>query len=112
MCVPSAFGTAGNIVKIIDALDLKGYMSSTFDEGEVASWITDFWEVNNPTIIQAHEITSSALFLPRKRYPRPQRQTAALFRKVRFCPHRQSQRRKRAGLPTTSAKSATSRVTT
>jgi len=48
VCVPAAFGSAGNIVKIVDAFDLKRHMSPAFNEGKIASWITDFWKVNNP----------------------------------------------------------------
>jgi spore germination protein YaaH len=45
--VPAALGSTGNIVKIINALDLKGYMSPTFNVGEIAPWVTDFGEVDN-----------------------------------------------------------------
>ena len=48
VCVPAAFSSAGNIVKIVNALDLKRYMSPTLNEREIPSWIADFGEVNNP----------------------------------------------------------------
>lgn len=51
VCVPAALGSAGYIVKIINALDFKRYMSSAFNEGEIASWITDLGEIDNPAAV-------------------------------------------------------------
>jgi len=45
--VAAALGSAGNVVKIINALDLEGYMLPAFNEGKIASRIADLGEVNN-----------------------------------------------------------------
>jgi hypothetical protein len=50
VCVTSPLGSAGNVIEIINALDLKGHMPAPFNEREVAPWITDFWEVDNPAL--------------------------------------------------------------
>jgi len=47
VCVAATLRSAGNVVKIINALDLKGYMSPAFNERKIASWITDFRQLNN-----------------------------------------------------------------
>jgi hypothetical protein len=51
--VSATLGSAGNIVEIIDALDLKGHVSFAFNEGEIASWIIDFGEVDNSAFVQS-----------------------------------------------------------
>ena len=48
MCMAAALGSSWNVVKIINALDLKGHMSPAFNEREIAAWIADFGEVKNP----------------------------------------------------------------
>jgi len=57
--VPTALGAAGNIIKIVNALDVKGHMPPAFDKGEIASRISDFGKVNDLALCQAHEVSSS-----------------------------------------------------
>ena len=59
VCVATAVGSAGNVVKIINPLDVKGHMPPALDESKIASWITDFGEVNNPAVGQTHEFRES-----------------------------------------------------
>ena len=47
VCVTTPLGSSGNVIKIINTLDLKGHMSPPFNEGKIAPWITDFGQVNN-----------------------------------------------------------------
>ena len=53
VCVSAALGPARNVVEIIDPLDLKGHVSLPFNKGEIASWIIDFGEVDNPAFVQS-----------------------------------------------------------
>jgi hypothetical protein len=48
VCVTTPLGSPGNVVEIINALDLKWNMPPAFNECEIASWIADFGQVNNP----------------------------------------------------------------
>jgi len=57
--VPAALGPAGNVIKIVNALDLEGDMPAAFDEREIASRFIDFGEINHLAFGQAHEVTSS-----------------------------------------------------
>jgi len=61
VCMAAALGSARYVVKIINAFDLKGHMPPAFNEREIASWIADFGEVNDPTFGQTHELRSSSL---------------------------------------------------
>ena len=63
VCVPTALRAARNVIKIINALDLKGYMAPSFNKREVASWISNLREINNSAFGQTHELTSSTLVL-------------------------------------------------
>ena len=56
----AAFGSAGNVIKIIDALDFKGDMAAAFDEGEVAPRLIDLGQVDHLAFGQAHEFISSS----------------------------------------------------
>ena len=47
VCMPTALRAARNVIKIINALDLKGYMAPSFNEREVASGIINLREINN-----------------------------------------------------------------
>ena len=57
--VPAALRSAGNVIKIVNALDVKGHMPAALDEGEIASRISDFGKVNDLALGQAHEVSSS-----------------------------------------------------
>jgi hypothetical protein len=46
----AALGSARNVVKIINTLDVKGDMASPLNECEVAPWVADFGEVNSPAL--------------------------------------------------------------
>src|ERR1700687_4598401 len=67
VCVAAALRSAWNIIKIVNALDLKGYMSPSFNEGKITSRIIDFGQINDPALGQTHEITSLTLRLFHKR---------------------------------------------
>ena len=57
----AAFGSAGDVIKIVNALNFKGDMPAAFNEREIASRLIDFGEINHLAFGQAHEFTSSAL---------------------------------------------------
>ena len=50
VCVTTPLGTSGNVIKIVNTLDLKGNVPPTFNERKIAPWITDFGQVNNPAL--------------------------------------------------------------
>lgn len=50
MCVTTPLGSAGNVVKIINALDVERHMSPAFNERKIAPWITYLGEVDNPAL--------------------------------------------------------------
>lgn len=50
VCMTAPLGSAGNVIEIINALDLKGHMPASFNERKTAPWITDFGQVNNPAL--------------------------------------------------------------
>ena len=52
VCVPTTLRATGNVIKIINALDLKGYMAPRFDECEISSWISDFRKINDSAFRQ------------------------------------------------------------
>ena len=66
--VAAALGPAGNIIEVINAFDVKGYVPPAFDEGEVAAWIADFRKVNNSAFGETHELEFSRLRVIFKRY--------------------------------------------
>lgn len=45
--VAAAFGPAGNVIKIIDALDFKWNMPAAFDEREISSRLINFWQIDH-----------------------------------------------------------------
>ena len=59
--VPAALGPAGNIIEIVDTLDVKGHMPASLDEGEIAAGIVESREVNDPALSETHEVSSSRL---------------------------------------------------
>ena len=50
VCVTTPLGSSGNVIQIINALNLKGHMPPSFNERKIAPWITDFGQVNNPAL--------------------------------------------------------------
>ena len=52
-------GSAGDVIKVIDAADIKRNMLLTLDEGQVAASVFDLWKLDNPAVTQEH----SFLFL-------------------------------------------------
>ena len=67
VCVTTSLGSSGNVIKIINAFNLKRYVSPTLDEGEVTSLIRDFGKVDNPAVAKTHGSTSSTVVLLLKR---------------------------------------------
>ena len=63
VCMPTALRAARNVIKIINALDLKGHMSPSFDEREISSRVNDLREINDSAFRKSHEPTSSILVL-------------------------------------------------
>lgn len=61
MSVTAALGSAGNVIKIVNALDFKGDMPPAFDEREIASRLIDFRQIEHLAVGQAHEFISSRL---------------------------------------------------
>jgi len=61
VCVAATFCSARNVVKIINTPDFKRNMPPAFDKSEIASWIADFRQVNNPAFGQTHELGFSSL---------------------------------------------------
>ncbi len=59
--VPAALRATGNIIEIVNALDVKGYMPATLDEREIAPGIVESREVNDLALGQTHEVSSSRL---------------------------------------------------
>ena len=59
--VSAALGSAGNIIKIVNALDVKGHMPPAFDKGEIAAGIVESRKVNDLALGQTHEVSSSRL---------------------------------------------------
>ena len=57
--VAAAFGTAGDVIKIVNALNFEGDMPAAFDEREIASRFIDFGEIHDLAFGQAHELISS-----------------------------------------------------
>ena len=50
----AAFCAAGNVVKIIDALNVEGDVIVTFDKGQIPPRIIDTWKVNDSAVAHAH----------------------------------------------------------
>ena len=59
--VPAALRATGNIIEIVDTLDVKGHMPAALDEGEIAPGVVESREVNDLALGQAHEVSSSTL---------------------------------------------------
>lgn len=59
--VPTALGATGNIIEIVNALDVKGHMPPALDEGEIAARIVESRKVNDLALGQTHEVSSSRL---------------------------------------------------
>src|SRR5208282_3151519 len=51
--VAAAFGTAGDVVQIIDSLNGKRNLAVAFDEGEIAARVVDLRKENNLTVADA-----------------------------------------------------------
>ena len=60
VCVAATLGAAGNIVDVIDALNLERYMPAALNESKIASRIVDYGKVNEPAFRETHEFCSSA----------------------------------------------------
>src|ERR1700722_15724862 len=63
VCMPTALRAAWNVIKIINALNLKWYMAPSFNKSEVAPRISNLREINNSAFGQIHELTSSTSVL-------------------------------------------------
>ncbi len=50
VCVATPFGSAGDVIEIINAFDLEGHMAPAFNERKIAPRIADFGKVDNPAL--------------------------------------------------------------
>ena len=50
VCVATPFGSAGDVIEIINAFDLEGHMAPAFNERKIAPRITDFGQLKNPAL--------------------------------------------------------------
>ena len=48
--MPAALGAAGNVIQVVDALDLERNMLAALDEGEVATRVGDLGEVDEVAV--------------------------------------------------------------
>lgn len=59
--MPPTLGSAGDVVQIVNALDVKRNMASPFDEGEVATRVLDLGKIDYFAVIDTHDGTMLAL---------------------------------------------------
>ena len=57
----TAFGAAGDIVEVINPLNIERDMSPTFDESEIATGILDFRKIDEDAGINTHTTPSTPI---------------------------------------------------
>ena len=54
--MPTSLRTTRDVVKVVDALDIKRHVAQTFDECKVSPRVMNFWKIYNFAIInKAHK---------------------------------------------------------
>src|SRR5688500_16980674 len=105
--MPAAFSASGNVVEIEDALQIERHMRATFYKGEVPTRVGDLRKLEDSTL--RDHLASRKRQPVSSSYWRPQSHCKA---SPSTLPQRHTHLVWRAGLPTTSEKAGTSRVTT